>query len=382
MSSIQRTASALTLVSSLLLLSACGEQEHAGPPVPTGGAPYPDSLSAWNLLQVRNGHLQLQGDTLAYELGTPLFSDYAMKLRTVTLPDGSAAKFDGDDSFDFPVGTVISKTFYYPRQADTLLMSEAESAGFDGTGLDLDQVHLVETRLLIHEPSGWHALPYIWDADQREASLQITGAIQRLSLLDEHGNTHGFPYVVPNRNECAGCHAVDQANNRLQPLGPKARHLNRNISWYPNGTANQLLYWAESGRLDGLPSDISNLPADPVWQAGATDDLDQRARAWLDVNCGHCHQPGASADTSALFLHAQETSMIRMGRCKPPVAAGRGTGGNRFSIVPGEPENSILVYRLTSTDPGVMMPELGRSLVHHSSVALISQWIAQLPGDC
>jgi hypothetical protein len=73
---------------------------------------------------------------------------------------------------------------------------------------------------------------------------------------------------------------------------------------------------------------------------------------------------------------------MRLGECKLPIAAGQGTGGNKFSIVPGKPEESILVYRMTSIDPGTMMPELGRSLVHDEGVALIADWISGMEGSC
>jgi hypothetical protein len=37
---------------------------------------------------------------------------------------------------------------------------------------------------------------------------------------------------------------------------------------------------------------------------------------------------------------------------------------------------------MASTDPGSMMPELGRSLAHAEGVALIQQWIAEMDGNC
>lgn len=89
-----------------------------------------------------------------------------------------------------------------------------------------------------------------------------------------------------------------------------------------------------------------------------------RARAYLDINCGHCHNRRGPADTSGLALDASETSRVALGLCKSPIAAGRGTGDRRFAIVPGQPDESITVYRMGSTDPGSMMPELGRSLAH------------------
>jgi hypothetical protein len=49
-----------------------------------------------------------------------------------------------------------------------------------------------------------------------------------------------------------------------------------------------------------------------------------------------------------------------------------------FSVVPGNPDASILVYRMESKDPGVMMPELGRSLIHKEGLALVRQWIREM----
>jgi hypothetical protein len=116
--------------------------------------------------------------------------------------------------------------------------------------------------------------------------------------------------------------------------------------------------------------------------AAQADELNAAARAYLDINCGHCHQPGGSADTSGLFLHAAAEPALSLGICKPPVAAGRGTGGRRYSIVPGKPEDSILLFRVQSRELDVLMPELGRSLVHEEGVELLSDWIEQLEGEC
>ncbi len=107
-----------------------------------------------------------------------------------------------------------------------------------------------------------------------------------------------------------------------------------------------------------------------------------RARAYLDINCGHCHSAVGPADTSGLWLDAGTTEQRRLGLCKPPVAAGQGTGDHLFDIVPGRPQDSILVYRMASLDPGAMMPELGRGTVHEEGVAVVRDWIAAWLGSC
>jgi hypothetical protein len=60
------------------------------------------------------------------------------------------------------------------------------------------------------------------------------------------------------------------------------------------------------------------------------------------------------------------------------VAAGRGSGNLEFAIAPGRPDASITVLRMASTEPGVMMPELGRSLVHEEGLALVREYIAKM----
>jgi hypothetical protein len=109
--------------------------------------------------------------------------------------------------------------------------------------------------------------------------------------------------------------------------------------------------------------------------------LEARARAYLDVNCAHCHNPQGPAHTSGLDLSWSESDPAHWGVFKRPVAAGRGSAGFDFSIEPGHPERSILLYRMESTDPGVMMPELGRQLVDRRAVALMRDWIAGMNND-
>jgi hypothetical protein len=41
-----------------------------------------------------------------------------------------------------------------------------------------------------------------------------------------------------------------------------------------------------------------------------------------------------------------------------------------------------LSYRIESQETGVLMPELGRSLVHDEGLALINAWISNQSGDC
>tara|TARA_R110002126_G_scaffold79509_1_gene197194 strand:- start:216 stop:473 length:258 start_codon:yes stop_codon:yes gene_type:complete len=64
-----------------------------------------------------------------------------------------------------------------------------------------------------------------------------------------------------------------------------------------------------------------------------------------------------------------------------PVAVGRGSGGHIYDIDPGKATSSILIFRMKSQDPGIMMPELGRSLVHSEAVTMLEAWTDQLVGS-
>ena len=343
-------------------------------------------------MRPHEGRLRLGENVLPFDLNTPLFTDYAHKLRTVWIPPGKSAKFKPDEAFDFPIGSILSKTFYYPLSANqnqdspdysrsVLLATDDYSKDFVGHELNLQKVKLIETRLLVHQQNGWQALAYIWNDTQSEASLEIAGDIKTLALESADGGVNEFYYVIPTRNECASCHASDHTAGNLLPIGPKVRHLNKTYAHYKTGPADQLFTWQSKAVLASLPP-LETLSSNALWNAGSRDQLAHRARSYLDINCSHCHNPKGSADTSGLFLHMAETRLRRLGYCKPPVAAGRGTGNLQFAIVPGKAKQSILAFRMQTTDPGEMMPELGRSTIHHEGLSLVSEWIDNLDGDC
>jgi len=116
----------------------------------------------------------------------------------------------------------------------------------------------------------------------------------------------------------------------------------------------------------------------PQWEDRETADLNDAARAYLDVNCAHCHRPGATASNSGLDLRWEQDDPESIGIMKRPVAAGRGAGGLLYSIVPGQPDKSILLYRLDSIEPGVAMPELGKGTVDRDGVSIVRRWIEEM----
>jgi uncharacterized repeat protein (TIGR03806 family) len=360
------------------LLAGCA---RAPQPVHFFAQGRPQHLSEWHVLGRQGERLALNDRVVAYELNTPLFTDYAHKLRTVWLPPGASARYSATETFDFPVGTIISKTFYYPRAdgAAGVARTYDQSRDFDGAGLDLRNVRLIETRLLVRREQGWVALPYVWNAQQTDAELARTGDELPLELVAADGEREAFTYVVPNENQCAGCHVTNLRTRSIAPIGLKARHINRDYP-YADGSENQLAHLTRIGYLSGAPA-AAEAPRNANWLDGSQA-LEARARAYLDANCSHCHSPTGPANTTALSFDTSTPVDRHLGLCKPPVAAGRGTGDHLFDIVPGHPADSILPYRMASREPGVMMPEQGRGTVHREGVALIRAWIEALPGAC
>jgi uncharacterized repeat protein (TIGR03806 family) len=297
---------------------------------------------------------------VGYDLVTPLFSDFAVKTRFVHVPQGKTARYDATEAFGFPVGSALIKTFAFPadlRQPDK-------------------DIRLIETRVLLRQADGWQAYAYVWNDEQSDAQLKLAGKRLPVSFVEKNGETVSFSYAVPSKNQCKTCHSL---NGEVAPIGPKARNLNRDFDHgarQGDGPANQLGWWAAHGMLAGLPAMEEVAKAADWRDAGAP--IDERARSWLDVNCAHCHRPEGAASNSGLFLTRGETSRVALGVGKRPVAAGRGAGDNEFDIVPGRPEQSILLSRVESVEPGVMMPELGRNLDDEAAVALLRQWILTL----
>lgn len=334
--------------------------------------PFPEQLSAWGLFRGDGSTLEPNPGVIPYDVNTPLFSDYAEKFRTVWMPPGQPAGYSDTDAFDFPVGTILSKTFMYPRDAS------ASGPRRGSAGNREHRYRLIETRLLVRGENGWVALPYIWNDEGTEATLEIVGSAIPVSWTHPSGTVKQIHYMVPNTNQCLGCH---ESRKRMTPLGLKARHLNRDYA-YDEGQENQLVRLTRAGYLRGAP-ELPKVPRNAVWNDPGSGNLESRARAYLDANCGHCHNPTGPAASSGLYLAATEWEPRALGVCKSPVAAGRGSGqGRPFDIVPGKPDLSILPFRMASVDPGIMMPELGRSLVHEEGVQLVREWIAGLQGEC
>ncbi len=311
-------------------------------------ADYPKKLSEWNLFtEPMSDLIPKDAQTFPYEINAALFSDYAYKARFIKLPEGQSIEYHDTEVLSFPEQTVLIKNFFYP---------------VDFQNPDAER-RILETRLLIHEAKGWKAIVYQWNEEQTDAKRVILGKKVPVEWKDASGTLQRINYSIPSQPQCKSCHDL---GGKLVPIGPSARQLN---------LEGQLTEWIGKGWLKAEGNITFPKLAN---YSNANETLDARARAWLEVNCAHCHRREGPAKNSGLYLLASQADPYRLGVNKPPIAAGKGSGGLKYSIVPGNPDQSILVHRITSLEPGEMMPELGRSLNHEEGIALVREWIEKM----
>lgn len=323
------------------------------------GAPY-ETLSEWHLFA--DIAKQLPADRVVpYEVASPLFSDYTTKLRFVHVPEGSFITYADTDPWTMPVGTILVKTFSYPADLRK----------------PLESLVLLETRLLYLEPDGWSVHTYVYDETGAEARRAVAGKTIPSSFVGYAGEPRTNAYGVPNTNECKECH---QKSDVVGSLGLRTRQMNRDHD-FGDGAENQIDHLASLGFFASAPAAQRETLPDPF----GNDAIDARARSYLDANCAHCHSVGGSASQSSLLLDFASTAPgqpeANWGRCKIPTSAGGATCGHTFDVVPGAPDESIMICRTSSPDPQVRMPPLATKLIHEEGVALISGWIESLPAS-
>ena len=393
-----RLLAATTAFAAAALVAACGggggsSTGSGTPPVDPAGAPVtifdrttaPSKLSAWHFVLSDGAKLTLNDGVVPYDLNTALFSDYAFKLRALYVPAGKQIGYKTDGTLDFPIGSAIMKTFYYPTATGT----DAAYTGVaranqtvQGSSIDLSAYRLIETRVLVRQPDGtWTGLPYVWDADQKDATLKIGGASVALELVGGGGANEKFAYGVPNAQTCEKCHSTETSGGAgILPIGPKARNMNKSYAYDAATTKNQLVALDDLKLLSGFTG-IATAPVNADWR-DTTQTLEARAKAYLDSNCAHCHNPGGNASQSGLMLDyatvGTTTTPSKWGVCKKPLAYGGPGAPYRYGIEPGQADVSLLLYRMQHTATADVMPAVGRHVNHTEANAMIGDWINSL----
>jgi uncharacterized repeat protein (TIGR03806 family) len=337
------------------LLAACGGGDDTDDNLATA-----EALDALGLFDDSVAQTPRDG-VIPYDVNAVLYADEAEKLRFMTVPKGQSVAYDPQAMWNYPDGTTFIKTFFYYLDANDPSQGR----------------RLLETRIIRRDAGTWTGRTYLWNDEQTEARRYKTGKTLNVQWIDRDGEQRSQSYRVPNDNECKTCHAKD---HHFEPLGPRTRQLNRDHD-YDGITQNQIDHLVDLGWLTGDPGESQDrfTLAEPYGDKP----LEERARAYLDANCSHCHRPGGEAGSTALDLRAESTQPYSLGVCRVPVAAGPGSGGRDYDVIAGDPDASIMVFRMQSTDPELKMPELPTLTSDAQGTGLVRAWIAGMTaGGC
>jgi uncharacterized repeat protein (TIGR03806 family) len=315
----------------------------------TSEEPFPRKLSQTGLFESVL-ELKPNAGAIPYSINVPLWSDGADKEHFLALPTMNSVTFSDDGHWQFPVGTVFVKTFHM-KTADRRPETRRR----------------LETRLLVHNARGWVGYTYRWNEQQTDAVL-LAGVVVTTIETNSHTVANNVSWYFPSRSDCMACHTRSSGF----VLGVNTRQMNRTGDI---GTAreNQLVAMARMNIFREPPSKPPDqLPAWHDWKS-QSGTLEQRARAYLDVNCAMCHTPPGYTKVDLRFQTRLDKMMLVGNQPEKP----RVGPADSLLIAPGQPERSELFLRINRRGPG-QMPNLATSLVDAQAQTVIANWIRSL----
>jgi uncharacterized repeat protein (TIGR03806 family) len=293
---------------------------------------------------------------IPYDLIVPFWSDGAAKSRYLALPKGSRIGFTPDGEWSFPPGTVFVKTFELPTDAANPQVKRR-----------------LETRLLVRDDQGGvYGVDYKWRPDNSDADLLPTSLTENIPVRGRDGRIHEQTWYYPSRENCLTCHNSHTSG----VLGLKTRQLNRTLT-YPSGVSDNELRTLNHLRL--LDTQLSEAQLQSLPRLAALTDtsrsIEDRARSYLDANCGHCHRPGG---TVAYFDARYSTPLARQELIDGPVLINEGI--DRPHVISPHDIWRSIAYMRTNTDGDIRMPPLARETIDAQGVAVLRDWINSMPG--
>ncbi|MDB5307851.1 MAG: hypothetical protein JWO38_2053 [Gemmataceae bacterium] len=311
----------------------------------TPGPAFPRTLTETGLFASVRDHTPAAG-LIPYAVNVPLWSDGAAKDRFLVLPDKGKVVFKEQGQWEFPVGTVLVKTF--------LMNTDLEKP---------KEMRRLETRFWVHNPRGWEGYTYLWNEDQTEGNLLADWPLTREFEVKTDSGPVKREWYFPSRSDCQACHT----QNGGFVMGLNTRQLNR-MHEYGKVKDNQIQVFERLGIFSGpLPMPVRDLEAFPDWQAKAAPEA-TLARAYLDANCAMCHSPGGRGHAGGAGMNMRFHVPLR-----------EAFPGKTNWLTPGDPARSILLKRMTTRHADPQMPPLATNRVDEEAVAVIREWVKQLP---
>jgi hypothetical protein len=260
----------------------------------------------------------------------PLWSDGADKVRYMRIPPGTMIDSSDMDRWIFPVGMKAWKEFSMNGRK-------------------------VETRFLEKRPDNtWLMVSFQWNAEQTDAFPVPKGVT----------NANGTRLDIPPVADCVECHSsVADAMNGISALMlARASH---------RGTTLLDLAWQR--KLTHNPSHFIDFPGNETTRL---------ALAYVYANCAHCHRgesapAGLEFTTSVYDWKPEDTAVYRT--AVNHELTSWVDHGYTTRVVPGSPDTSGMVARMSTRTPGDQMPEIATKIVDPQGIAMIREWIEQLP---
>ncbi len=323
------------------------ENPHFGRP-----SDFPRLLSETGLFTDTAAHQPAPG-VYRYDLVAEPWMDGASADRFMALPGMSSITTARDrQHWQYPAGAVFGKSISLP---DSRMGRSPQR---------------LETQLLYFDGEQWRPYSYIWNDAQTDAELApAEGGTRTMGMAAGvvPGSEGQQTWRIHSRAECTTCHT--------HSAGFTVGFFPQNLQVPDPATSrNQLTrltdleLFAEAFESRDLEPSICD-PYDKSLE------LESRARAYLMVNCAHCHRRGGGGTSHIEFPIEHKLDRMRGLDAQPT----QGTFNILHArvIAPGDPFRSVLYHRVSTIGRG-HMPQLGAQVIDEAGVAVLFDWIAAL----
>lgn len=293
---------------------------------------------------------------LPYSINATRWADHATSERWAAFPGDAGVSVSENSKgvlmrgqWSFPDGSVFAKTY-------SLEMERGNPAS----------TRRIETQMLHFDGTLWGTYSYRWNTEQTDAELVPSRGDEALFAVKDSSAPDGViheQWRFFSRAECARCHSM--WNNFT--AGFNTLQLDKVTAQAP-------------GRQTDLLSQLGLIPeeprlTDPYSTKGSSE---VRARSYLHANCGTCHRyNGGGAVPISLNIEVPVKEMKT--HDVKPLQGDLGLPEARL-IAKGDPERSVLLYRMATGGRG-HMPYLGGRLVDESGLLAVRDWIASMKSN-
>ena len=231
-----------------------------------------------------------------------------------------------------------------------------------------DSLRHLETQILHFDVDTWRGYSYIWNDEQTDAVLAEKGSDRTFTIVDPAaaGGQRQQTWHFASRTECILCHTT--RGGSIYGFNPA--QLNK-LHDYAGVTDNQLRTLRHLKLFDQLSESPRDRMVDPHDEQA---DLEERARAYLHLNCAHCHRRGGGGTAAIDVQYQLPLTKTNLLDSRPTQGTFGIHGAQVFAA--GDPYRSVLFYRMSKLGRG-RMPYIGSNVIDVRGLKLIHDWIEQ-----